>query len=219
MPRKPKQYPVLDSLRDRLGRVPDKDIADEVGLSPSIVGRYRRRHGISAYQGYKFGHDEATAAEGTASGGGKPAASTPQGAPAAPASASAAPAKRRKPRRRKSKLDPFVDLLGKVPDAEVAELAGVTSENVRAFRRRHSIDAGWRSAGPAPVPAAEPASAGPAAAGSAQGYSVSATGLDMDHVIVAADMVEAAMRATAAVRKASPDARVTAIRYLGPAIV
>jgi hypothetical protein len=73
----------------------------------------------------------------------------------------------------------------------------------------------------APVQTAETAVLAPvsAVAGAAQGYCVSATGLDSDHFIVAADMVEAAMRATEAVRKIAPQARVTAIRHLGPAIV
>ena len=222
MPRTPKEYPELDVLRDRLGTVPDKDIADDVGLSPSIVGRYRRRHGISAYQGYKFGHDEtATDVGGAAASGGATVESAAKPAPASSPAPAPAPAPRRKPRRRKSKLDPFVDLLGKVPDAEVAELAGVTSENVRAFRRRHSIEAGWRSGSQSPTPSAQPAAVPAAASASpaAQGYSVTASGFDTDHIIVAADMVEAAKRATEAVRALVPGARVMAIRHLGPAIV
>ena len=214
MPRTPKEYPVLDALRERLGTVPDKDIADETGLSPSIVGRYRRRHGIAAYQGYKFGHDEEGSTEA--------AALSPAPSPAPKASSPAPAPQRRKPRRRKSKLDPFVELLGKVPDAEVAELAGVTSENVRAFRRRHSIDADWRSdAGARPSAVRGAAAPQPAAAqaGSPQAYSVSAAGLESDYVIVAANLVEAAMRATDAVRTMAPTAQVTAIRHLGPAIV
>ena len=74
---------------------------------------------------------------------------------------------------------------------------------------------------PSAASAAEPAASAPAvmSPGSAQGYSVSATGLAVDHVIVAADMVDAAMRATAALRAVAPEAQVTAIRHLGPAIV
>ncbi len=212
MPRTPKEYPVLDALRARLGTVPDKDIAEETGLSPSIVGRYRRRHGISAYQGYKFGHDELGVAAPAAASAARTAAKGPVPRP------SPAP-KRRKPRRRKSKLDPFVELLGKVPDAEVAELAGVTSENVRAFRRRHSIDAGWRSeAASRPAVAEGAVSQTHSVSDSPQGYIVSATGLEPDHVIVASNMAEAAMRATEAVRQLAPTAQVTAIRHLGPAI-
>jgi len=52
--------------------------------------------------------------------------------------------KKRSPSRRRSKLDPYHDELGKVPDAEVAAKAGVTPENVRAYRSRHGIAANYR---------------------------------------------------------------------------
>ena len=58
MPRKPKSYPELDKLAHLLGAVPDHDIARQAGTSVSIVGRYRRKRGISAYEGYKFGAAE-----------------------------------------------------------------------------------------------------------------------------------------------------------------
>jgi hypothetical protein len=84
----------------------------------------------------------------------------------------------RKPGRRRSKLDPFMDKIGKIPDADVAALAGVTPENVRAFRNRHKIAADYRvnraeekarpatpAPAPAPVVAQAPApAAAPAAA-------------------------------------------------------
>ncbi len=44
----------LDAARHRLGQVPDDVIATEVGLSRSVVGAYRRKHGIPAYEGYLF---------------------------------------------------------------------------------------------------------------------------------------------------------------------
>ncbi len=52
-----------------------------------------------------------------------------------------------KRKRRKSKLDPYVHKVGILPDRAVAELAGVTSENVRAFRNRRGIPARWRGEG------------------------------------------------------------------------
>ena len=123
MPRTPKEYPVLDALRERLGTVPDKDIADETGLSPSIVGRYRRRHGIAAYQGYKFGHDEEGSTEAVVGLSLAPApapkASSPAPAPApapAPSAASHGAASR--------SSTPSSSCSEKVPDAEVAELRG-----------------------------------------------------------------------------------------------
>jgi hypothetical protein len=56
----------------------------------------------------------------------------------------AGPKKSRKASRRRSRLDPFFDELGQVPDAEIAAKAGVTPENVRAFRSRHGILAEYR---------------------------------------------------------------------------
>jgi hypothetical protein len=43
------------------------------------------------------------------------------------------------PRHRRSKMDPYLHLLGKASDSEVANLAGVSSKNVSNFRRRHGI--------------------------------------------------------------------------------
>jgi hypothetical protein len=56
----------------------------------------------------------------------------------------AGPKTTRKASRRRSRLDPFFDELGQVPDAEIAAKAGVTPENVRAFRSRHGILAEYR---------------------------------------------------------------------------
>ena len=62
-------------------------------------------------------------------------------------------------RPRKSKLDAHLDIVGTLPDKEVATRAGVTAENVRTYRARRGIPAGWRGEAreePAPV-AAKPA--------------------------------------------------------------
>lgn len=40
-----------------------------------------------------------------------------------------------------SKIDPFVDLLGKVPDAKIAELSGLQESTVAAYRRERDIPA------------------------------------------------------------------------------
>lgn len=53
-----------------------------------------------------------------------------------------------RPHRRRSKLDPYHDQLGLAPDAVVAKAAGVTTQNVSAYRRRHKIPARWRDGGP-----------------------------------------------------------------------
>ena len=67
-------------------------------------------------------------------------------------------------RRRKSKMDPFMDKIGVISDREVGDLAGVSSENVRAFRNRRGIPAGWRTAGKTtPAPSAPKPKAAPKA--------------------------------------------------------
>jgi len=137
MPRKSKLVPYLD----KLGIVPDKQLADIVGLSIEAVRKYRQRHDIPARW----------------RGEGEP---LPVDVEAQPAPA---PRKRSRPaRRRKSKLDPHMDKVGVLPDKQVAMLAGVTPENVRAYRIRRGIPARWRGEGgplsaaaaPAPAPAA-----------------------------------------------------------------
>jgi len=45
---------------------------------------------------------------------------------------------------RRSRLDEHVDILGVKPDKEVARVAGVSIENVRTYRLRRGIPAGWR---------------------------------------------------------------------------
>jgi hypothetical protein len=42
---------------DRLGREPDHVIARDAGVSRAFVVSYRKRRGIQAYEGYKFGYD------------------------------------------------------------------------------------------------------------------------------------------------------------------
>jgi len=50
-------------------------------------------------------------------------------------------------RTRRSKLDPYLDKLGVLTDREMGELAGVSAQNVRAYRKRRGIPAGWRGEG------------------------------------------------------------------------
>lgn len=53
---------------------------------------------------------------------------------------------------RQSKIDPFADLLGKVPDRVVAERAGVSLNAVRNYRVKRGIPAAGRAATLTPVP-------------------------------------------------------------------
>ncbi|MDP2312834.1 MAG: hypothetical protein Q8P41_08005 [Pseudomonadota bacterium] len=91
---------------------------------------YRKKLGIPAYQGHK--------SEVTVS---KPASE---------------PLTDRPFRGRRSALDPFLNQLGTVPDAEIARLAGVTAENVRTYRQRRQIAPVWQ-VGDSPVEVEPPA--------------------------------------------------------------
>jgi transcriptional regulator with XRE-family HTH domain len=114
MPRRPSPTDHLDAVREKMGTIPDHEVADLCGSTAAIVGRYRRRHGIPSYQGYKFVKGEKP--PGKKSGG-----------------------KKGGRRARRSKIDPFHDEVGKIPDRELAEKAGVSVEGVRMYRKRHSI--------------------------------------------------------------------------------
>ena len=172
MPRKSTHR--LDTYLPRLGKEPDHQIAAEAGVSRSLIIGFRKRHGIPAYEGYKFGTGTPppaarAAAERAATGEPKPAVVKP-GKKASPAASPKTGTKTgRKPGRpkataalpaqpaadpagesfrgRRSALDAYVEMLGKVPDAEVAKLAGVTPENVRTYRTRRGIGANWPDSG------------------------------------------------------------------------
>ena len=110
--RKPRPSKV-DPFADKVGFLPDKDIAELAKVTPENVRAYRKRRGIPARW----------------RGEGEPLPKP-------------TPSTKSKPKRRggrKSKLDPFRDKLGVLPDLDVAELAGVTLGNVRAYRYRHGI--------------------------------------------------------------------------------
>lgn len=223
MPRKPKNYPELDAIKHLMGKLPDHELAQMAGTTAPTVGRYRRRIGIDGYEGHKFGFREPGAGKNKRSGG-RAARSAP--AQAAPSGASADG--KGAPLRRKSLLDPFLTQLGVVPDAEIATRAGVTAQNVRAFRRRHDIPALWRDGGEAPAAApvaAAPASAGVSAAprrassvGGLQGYSISLQGQSEDFLILSGDIASATTAAHAALAKRYPGAQILAVRHVGPAV-
>lgn len=119
----------------QLGRVPDQQIADLAGVSRALVVNFRKKLGIAAYDGYRSAPAGVTADEGG----------------------------EREFRGRRSALDPFAELLGKVTDGEIARRAGVTAENVRAYRHRRGIPALGEPPRPAPVQAAAPPDPPPSA--------------------------------------------------------
>lgn len=107
----------------RLGKVPDDTIAAEAGVSRTAVVNFRQQLGIAAYEGHRT--------KQSAEGSFPPVVPRPPGrAPRVRAFAG-----------RRSRLDPFLHLLGVATDATVAHLAGLTVENVRSYRVRRGIPA------------------------------------------------------------------------------
>lgn len=113
---------------------------------------------------------------------------------------------------RGSRLDAYADIIGVLPDREVAERAGVTAENVRMYRARRGISAGWRVV-PRPEAASSPAvpaatSAPPASVGAATvpegpvyAWRVNVVRADGDrrmYGVFAAELLDAVRRAEAA---------------------
>jgi len=153
----------LESVRAELGVVADGVLAERLGVARKTVVEFRKKHGIAPYvppvaRG-------AAAAEGSA-----PAAKPPRARKAAEPAAPKAKAKAAAPAPaaggtgRYSKLDDYRDIIGVLPDREVAERAGMTTENVRMYRSRRGIGAGWRDQAAAAAPAAAKAKAAASAA-------------------------------------------------------
>ena len=259
MPRPNKANGILAPLRHKFGKVPDHEIARESGLSLSTVGKYRRTNNLPAYQGYKFkkgelppGHKAAgkkptkkkAAAKKTA-----PAKKTAtkkavakKAAPAKKAATKKAAAKKAAPVKkfRKSKLDPYAHLIGKLPDREVAEMANTTPDGVRMYRLRHNIPAAARTQRGRPRKVTAPKAAAPKKAATKKAAApkkavakkaaaprkAAATGFhayevvvrsgstDKTYVVVAGDIVAAAQQASAASK-----GDVVALRHLAEALV
>lgn len=122
----------------QLGKVPDQDIADKAGVSRAVTVSFRKKLGIPAYNGHRSRHSiEDNAATVTVA----PVIAAP------PLSTTPAIAENeaRSFRGRHSVLDTHAHLVGTLPDAEVARIAGVTPENVRTYRSRRGIKALWRN--------------------------------------------------------------------------
>jgi hypothetical protein len=107
---------------------------------------------------------------------------------------------------RRSRVDPFAELLGNVPDRVVAEKAGVSLNAVRNYRNKRGIAAAGRARSDLPA-SAEVALAWRVTWRSAEGEEVHG-------VLVAADLVHAATRAV----EASLNGEVVALSLVGPLI-
>lgn len=213
----------LDPFRSVIGSIPDRDVAAKAGMSVEAVRLYRKKNQIELQPGARLKR------------GRKPKSATPGLAPnaASQRSATARIAMRPGPRRRISKLDPYLDMLGKVPDGQIAAEAGTTPENVRAYRVRHNIPATWRQEGEESAPAPKRGRGrppGPARRESArprnnpsgqQGYSVHVLVGTATHeyMVIAADISSAAVQAQATIRGRHPNGVITAIRHLAAALL
>jgi transposase len=110
---------LIEPFEHLLGKITDGEVAEMAGVGKGTVANYRARAGIPAHPR-----------------GPKPAAAKKARSSKAKGSTRKA-SKRRKAR--PSKVDPFVALLGNVPDGVVAEKAGVTVGAVQHYRARLGI--------------------------------------------------------------------------------
>ncbi len=184
---------------DQIGVASDATVAELAGVSIQTIARYRNTHSIPSARASKKATREATTA----------------------------PAPKATHRKRASKVDAYVDLLGAVPDTEIAKMAGVTVNAVRAYRIRRGVAAaprssrapwGTRSKGgaarkaaaprkaapsavapkaAAPAPAAPSRSAAPKAAPTGVRRAYRITLADRTAIVVASGVVEAARKADA----------------------
>jgi hypothetical protein len=141
----------IDAFAHLLGTMTDAAVAQKVGLTVSAVAKYRTKRGLP---GFAVGRPKDSGASKPKA----PAAPAPVAAPAAPSQTPAG--------KRKSKLDGFVELLGTMPDSELADRVGVTRERVRQLRKRLGIASALSGDGrptspvaPTPAPAPAPVAA------------------------------------------------------------
>ena len=206
---------VLDGFVDILGVVSDKEVAKKASSSPENVRAYRMRRSIPAtFRGETL--DAFLAKEKRRAG--KQAVTKP-----------ARRKKRKMRRRRKSRLDPYLELVGDLSDRELADRAGVTPENVRAYRVRRGIPARWRGEkvesdqGPAPVAgAAARAVTFPSPAGAQVHYAykvVADVGSESrEYVVFAGTMADAALQAASKLQKLHSNSLLRELTLVGEAL-
>jgi len=198
----------LDAFTDIVGVEPDARVAARANVSTETVRSFRVRRGIPAlWRGDQVGPEESRVVR---------------------------PAARRTKKRgkrafqgRRSRLDSYVDLLGTVPDAEVAAMAGVTAQNVRSFRMRRRIEAAWRGVGkPQPVavlslrPAAVAVRAAQPVEVTRWAYRVTARvgAENREFVVFGESLSDAAIQAEGRLAERIPRARVLEIATLAEAL-
>lgn len=207
----------LDMFGEIIGTLSDKEVAAKAGVSTENVRTYRLRRGIPAlWRGESVESLQARQKRRAA----KKATSR-----------AVRPRRRKMRRRRSSRLDPYLELLGDVSDRELAQKAGVTPENVRAYRVRRGIPARWRGDGAA---AAAPEGQAPRAVTAARlpapvprprsdasyAYRVVAevAGEAREYVVFSANMAEAAALAGEKLLRVHPGAVMRELSLVGEAL-
>jgi hypothetical protein len=205
----------LDDFTDIIGIISDKDVAEKANVSPENVRTYRLRRGIPAtFRGESLELLQAKEKRRTA----KKTSTKP------------VRRKRRKMRRRRnSRLDPYLELLGDIPDRALADRAGVTPENVRAYRVRRGIPARWRGEGGAVEVVSTdakkenvqpPPSGHVAPKGVNYAYRVVAEvdNESREYVVFASNMADAAVLASSKLQKLSSHALLRELTLVGEAL-
>jgi hypothetical protein len=201
-PRKSK----LDAFAKIIGVEPDATVAAKADVTSETVRTYRVRRGIPARWRGEIARPLQTDEE--------------TGVPV-----------KRPFRGRRSKLDPYRDLLGSVPDGDVAVRAGVTTENVRAYRRRRGITAVWRDGSGRPsidsvvspsngsMPSTRP-SRRAARSAATWAYRVTAGVAAEEHefVVLGSSLSDAAVQAERRLSQRNPRARLLSVAVLAEAL-
>ena len=122
-----------------------------------------------------------------------------------------------KRRFRRSKLDQYAHLVGKIPDREVAAMAGITPDGVRMYRQRHaipSVSAYRKMSRDTPVPKRMTAPRGDRS--HAFNVCIRRDDQEQNYVVLSSDIVEATRMAMASV--AGQSAEVTRVQYIAEAL-
>jgi len=203
----------LGDFHDVIGALSDKEVAEKAGVSTENVRTYRLRRGIpAAWRGESL---EALQAK-------------QQRRAAKKIKVRPTKRKRRKMRRRRaSRLDPYLELLGDISDRELADKAGVTPENVRAYRVRRGIPARWRGdeladVAASPAETARPVSAKAVSVRGAERFAyrvvADVAGEDREYVVFAGSMAEAAGLAADRLSGLHPDSVLKELSLVGEAL-
>ena len=206
----------LEPFSGQLGKRPDGEIAELAGVRSETVRSYRIRHGIPALWKKSLGAAVTTGLENSSDGGSEAANAEmkPRG--------SGKPARKRAFRGRRSRIDPYRALLGQLSDKEIAQKAGVTTENVRAYRNRRGI-AAWVDGGGGRVAATGPVvrSQRPASVATqrwAYRVRVQTDSSSREYVVVGSSMGEAARIAEDRLGKIFPGSVLVELAVVGEAL-